>query len=637
MAQPKRKSVFNRIKRLFSTGGVVVRHIGGKKFKVVDTNTLQGQGNQNLSRDRFHKLFTGHTEAGSGYSTGIGASGYGTSGGTGAYGKVGYQQQNIEFQRNKIYIDYELMDKDPIVSSAFDILADETTVKNQYGDMLIINSENQDIKDILENLFYDILNIEFNLNSWVRNLVKYGDFYLALDILEDNGIINAYPLSPYFVYRHDGQDPNAPFDVKFEYDLGDGIREEFEQYEIAHFRLLGDTNFLPYGKSFGENGRFIFKQLYLMEEAMMIHRIMRAPEKRVFKIDVGNLSSEEVDLFMEKIVNRAKKTPIMDNDTGEYNLKYNMQNLLEDFYIPVRGGNNGAEIESLGGLEYNAIEDIEYLRDKLFAALKVPKAYLSYDAEIEGKATLAAEDVKFAKTIQRIQNVVISELTKIAIVHLYVQGFENEDITNFSLELPNPSLIFEKERMELLSQQSDLFFSLTDNKVMSREKAYDVIFNYTPNEIEAEENRIIDDLKRKFRHMQIEDEGNDPAVTGESFGTAHDIASMHVAPANEPGAPEGGQPGAGRPKSFKGTFGTDDSTFGRDPIGSKDLFKSLSRDKELRHNFRKGSPISYESLEKSGIRKTKDKKIILETFKNNEEIEDDEFKGTFLDENNLKN
>lgn len=634
MAQVKQKSVFNRIKKLFSTGGVVVRHIGGKKFKVVDTNTLQGQGNQNLSRDRFHKLFTGHSEAGSGFSTGIGASGYGTSGGTGAYGKVGYQQQNIEFQRNKIYIDYELMDKDPIVSSAFDILADETTVSNEYGEMLIITSDNPDIKSILENLFFDVLNLEFNLNSWVRNLVKYGDFYLGLDIMEDYGIVNAYPLSPYFVYRMDGQDPNAPYEVKFKYDLGDGIVEEYEDYEVAHFRMLGDTNFLPYGKSFAENGRFIFKQLYLMEEAMMIHRIMRAPEKRVFKIDIGNLSSEEVDLFMKNIVNRAKKTPIIDNDTGEYNLKYNMQNLLEDFYIPVRGSNNGAEIENLGGLEYNAVEDIEYLLNKLFAALKVPKAYLAYDAEIEGKATLAAEDVKFAKTIERIQKVVISELTKIAIVHLYVQGFQNEDITDFKLQLVNPSLIFEKERLELLSQRASIATDLIDNKLMSRQRVFEVIFKYTPDEIEKEERQIIEDLKLKFRHMQIEDEGNDPKVTGESFGTPHDIASMHVANKGEGGSEEGGQPGAGRPKGIQSTYGTHDSTYGRDPVGTKDMFKKMSRDKDLKHNFRKGSPISFEALTRDYIEpKIKTKQIIQETFKDEitESDVDDAFKGTILD------
>ena len=626
MQNQKRKSIFNRLSSLFSTGGVVVRHVGGKKFNVVDTNTLQGLGNKNLRRDRFQKLFTQHSEAGNGYGLTNG-SGYGPAGtGTSAqYGNRGYQQQNIEFQRNKIYVDYELMDKDPIISSAFDILADESTVQNEYGEILVIKSDNQDIKEILENLFIDILNIEFNLNSWVRNLVKYGDFYLALDLVENNGIVNAYPLSPYFMYRVEGNSSENQYDVKFHYDLGDGKKEEYDQYEVAHFRMLGDTSFLPYGRSMGENGRFIFKQLYLMEEAMMIHRIMRAPEKRVFKIDVGNLTDVEVESYMNKVVNRSKKTPLIDDNTGQYNLKYNMQNILEDFYIPIRGAHSSAEIESLSGLEYNAIDDIEYLRDKLFSALKVPKAYLSYDSEIDGKATLAAEDVKFAKTIQRIQKVVISEFTKIAIVHLYLQGYRDADITNFKLELVNPSIIFEKEMIDLLNQKSDLMSSLTENKLMSRKRAYEVIFNYTPDEIANEEKSIIDDHKLKFRLTQIEDEGNDPMVSGESYGTPHDIASMHTAN-REPGSEEGGQPGAGKPPQYGSNHRTDKGSYGRDPLGGNDVMKQMGIDKDLKHNFRSGSPLNAGVIPK--------KKIL---FNNNPRgIENSDMSGTFLDESNIR-
>ena len=126
----------------------------------------------------------------------------------------------------------------------------------------------------------------------------------------------------------------------------------------------------------------------------------------------------------------------MNEQTGEYNLKFNMQNMLEDYFLPVRGGESGTSIDTLNGLSNDGqIDDIEYLRNKMHAALKIPKAFLGYDEGVEGKATLAAEDVRFARTIERIQKIFVSELTKIAIIHLYAQGFEGEDLINFSLFL----------------------------------------------------------------------------------------------------------------------------------------------------------------------------------------------------------
>ena len=161
----------------------------------------------------------------------------------------------------------------------------------------------------------------------------------------------------------------------------------FDNYEMAHFRLLSDMNFLPYGRSYIEPARKLFKQYTLMEDAMLIHRIVRAPEKRIFYMNVGAIPPNEVDAFMEKTLSKLKRTPFVDQETGEYNLKYNMQNILEDFYIPVRGNDQATKIENLNGLQWDGIQDVEYLRDKLFAALKVPKQFMGYDENSDGKAT----------------------------------------------------------------------------------------------------------------------------------------------------------------------------------------------------------------------------------------------------------
>ena len=235
------------------------------------------------------------------------------------------------------------------------------------------------------------------------------------------------PLSPYEIWREEGYDEDNPYAARFTQD-GVGGKGQYESYEVGHFRLLSDTNFLPYGRAMVEPARKTWKQLVMMEDAMMIHRIMRAPEKRMFNIDVGNIPPDEVDGYMQSIIDKMKKVPFVDATTGDYNLKFNIQNMMEDFYLPTRGGESGTRIESLSGLEFNAIDDIEYLKNKMMSALRGPKAFLGYEEGIEGKATLAAEDIRFARTIERIQRIVVSELTKIAIVHLYTQGYTNEDL-----------------------------------------------------------------------------------------------------------------------------------------------------------------------------------------------------------------
>ena len=429
------------------------------------------------------------------------------------YSSAQNQRANYEIRKMDLYRDYELMDQDPIIASALDIYSDESTVDNVEGEILNIKTENTKIREILHNLYYDIMNIEFNLWSWIRNLTKYGDFFLDLEIVEKYGIVNVKPISTYEVTRLEEHEPSQPQLVQFEL-MHKGAKDIRENYEVAHFRLIADTNFLPYGKSMLEGGRKIFKQLTLMEDAMLIHRIMRAPEKRVFKVDVGNIPPREVEQFMQRIINKMKKTPVVDQKTGEYNLKYNVESVTEDFFLPVRGGDSGTEIDTLPGLSNNdQIDDIEYLRNKLMASLRIPKAFLGYEEGLSGgKATLAAEDVRFARTIERLQKIVVSELVKIGIVHLYSQGFDNADLIDCDLELQNPSMIHEQEKLELLNQQIEAAERAMDTKLFSKEWVYDNIFDLSQDEKDEMFKSLIDDAKNKFRFESIETEGNDPAT-----------------------------------------------------------------------------------------------------------------------------
>ena len=559
-------SLFARLRRLFSTN-VIVRNVGGKRLKVADTSRTQSYERSNLV-DRYQKIYAG-----------AGMSGYSDS----------LMSKSI---RLNLFQDYEAMDSDAIISSALDIYSDESTMKSEYGEVLQINSDNDQIKQILHNLFYDVLNIEFNLWPWIRNMCKYGDFFLQLKIDEKYGITNVIPLSAYDVTRLEGLDPENPEYVKFVIEAATNqhrfkpeksvSKEELENYEVAHFRLLSDSNYLPYGKSQIEGARKIYKQLTLMEDAMLIHRIMRAPEKRVFKLDIGNIPPAEVDNYMQQVINKMKKAPVIDEKTGDYNLRYNMQNITEDFFLPVRGGDSGTQIDSLPGLTYEATDDIEYLKNKLLSSLRIPKAFLGFEENVGSKATLAAEDVRFARTIERIQRISISELTKIAIVHLYAQGYTDSDLINFELSLTNPSTIYEQEKIELFDSKTRLASSMINDGLISSDWIYKNIFNFTDEEIKEQDEGIIYDFKQKFRRSQIESEGNDPAKTGETQGTPSDMAMGRTGHEldDKGGSPEGGFEGAGRPKEIP-KYGKDNSARGRDPLGAVDKANATKSDRTL--------------------------------------------------------
>ena len=610
-----------RLARLFSTN-VIVRRIAKNRLKVVDTNKLQSTGDMaNRYIDRFTGLHRGQARYGGGYT----------------------QTMNFHQSKLELFSDYEAMDMDPIIASALDIYSDECTVKDADGDTLTINTSNDEILKILRNLFNDILNIDYNLWPWIRNACKYGDFFLYLDIEDDIGIVNVTPMSSYEIRREEGYDEHNPYAYRFvlegthmSYAGGSKQnRTEFQNYEVAHFRLLSDTNFLPYGKAMIEPARKIFKQLSLMEDAMLINRIMRAPERRIFKIDVGNIPPAEVDNHMRTIMDKMKKIPFVDEKTGEYNLKFNMENMLEDYYLPVRGGESGTNIESLPGLSNDGqIEDIDYLRNKMMSALKIPKAFLGYDEGVEGKATLAAEDVRFARTIERIQKIFVSELTKIAIVHLYSQGFKNEDLIDFSLSLTSPSIIYEKQKIEMLNDKVGLANNLKETQMFSEKYIYENIFNMSSYEWETEQEQVIQDLKTSFRREQLKSEGNDPKKTNQSFGTPHDIAAMHVATRNEllPGQQQEYVAGPGRPKQV-GIFSSQNSIAGTDPLGDKSMSSTLKLDKDpLQYKPKKKSPLSVEV--KSFIDSLpKSKKVLQESLAKDDEKNLD--KGTMLDETQL--
>ena len=990
-------SIFKRLQRLFSTD-VIIRNDGGDQLKVIDTNTVQQSGEfaTNALVDRFNRIYSINSTSLFGAQFNL----------------------NYRYVRPQIYSDYDVMDTDAIVASALDIVAEECTLKNDLGEVLQIRSNNEDIQKSLYNLFYDVLNIEFNLWAWIRQMCKYGDFFLKLEISEKFGVYNVVPIAAYHMEREEGFDPKNPFSVQFKYspdgfytggsgyysvqgmDPKDQPGIYFDNYEVAHFRLLTDNNYLPYGRAYIEPARRLFKQYTLMEDAMLIHRIVRSPDKRVFYLNVGSIPPNEVENFMQKTISTMKRTPFIDQQTGQYNLKYNQQNLLEDYFIPVRGNDQVTKIDTLPGLQYAGIEDVTYLRDKLFAALRVPKAFMGYEkdlcispdtliplldgrtltaqeiinefnggkknyvysldestqnivpGEIEwagftrmntqtvkvwldnneyiqctpdhlfltregewkeaqnlnegeslmplylkqstnkaingytqvynpsigkyeyvhrlvaehynlkqqgkvihhkdfnklnnnpenldctmdfwehskfhsinnhntlqkwikengasrkgyvknptgicigcgktfeksilpsskrnnkycsdickktnwksknkisldciineaktsknfkelkqklnikdhntlrkaisnhnipihefiikhmpashnnvyfmnqypetnqfyidnfhpehnewkekysyknhkvskiewvtgnidtcdltitkyhnfgtsagviihnsGKATLAAEDIRFARTIDRIQRITLSELYKIALVHLYTQGYTAEQLTNFELNLTTPSIIYDQEKIALLTQKVDLAQKIMEFKLLPTDWIYDNIFHLSQDQYDEYRDLTIEDAKRQFRMTQIVEEGNDPKVTGKSYGTPHDLAlaygkgRMGINPENIPDG-YGDDLKLGRPKESGTDRNHQDNAFGKDRLGTVAMKKD-DQEGYGTPNYKGGSPLALENA-KSVYAKNK---TLIESLGKAPLFEKEVDNTTLLNEDQLK-
>jgi len=409
---------------------------------------------------------------------------------TNAYNmQLGIMNQHNRAER---YVDFDQMEYTPEIASALDIYADEMTTHSSLQPMLHIKCSNEEIKAVLDSLYHNILNIDHNLFGWCRSMCKYGDFFLYLDIDDKYGIKTGIGLPSREVERLEGEDETNPNYVQYQWNSA-GMT--LENWQMAHFRILGNDRYAPYGTSVLEPARRIFRQLILLEDAMMAYRIVRSPERRVVKIDVGQVPPNEVEQYVQKVISSMKRNSIVDETTGRVDLRYNPLSIEEDYYIPVRGDSK-TEITSLpGGTFTGDIDDVKYLRDKLFSALKIPASYLTNaEGADEDKTTLAQKDIRFARTIQRLQRAVVSELEKVGIIHLYTLGFRDEDLLSFKLQLNNPSKISELQELEHWDKKFSVAGAATEG-FFSRRWVAEHLFNMSHEEFERNQREIFYDRK----------------------------------------------------------------------------------------------------------------------------------------------
>lgn len=530
MAKKQPESLFQRLTKLFRSGPVVK-----KKIRTQDTAIAVADKSKSSGALLFQKSLAP------------------------TYATITANAYNLS-ERLMRYQDFSEMEYTPEIAAAMDIYADETVAQDEKGRVLHIYSDNEKIKEILEDLFYNTLNVEFNLRSWARNLVKYGDFFLYNDVSPEYGVVNSFPIPVNEVEREENYDPNDPFAVRYRWvTLGN---RTLENWEVTHFRLLGNDMFLPYGSSVIEPARRIWRQLILIEDAMLVYRVVRAPERRVFYIDVANIPPENVPMYVEEQRKNLRTNQVVDRATGRLDLRYAPLSIEDDYFIPVRGGESGTKIDTLaGGQNAAAVEDVAYIQKKLFAALKIPRAYLGYDEMLSSKATLAQEDIRFSRTINVIQKVLIAELNKLAIIHLYSNGFDEEQLQNFTLHLSNPSTVAQQQKLELWRSKFEIAGAIPEG-MGSKEFARKKIWGLTDEEIEEiDEQRY----KEKIKDQEIEnakppeeeggEAGGEEGGGGDLFGGGEEGGEEEAGGGGEEGGEEAG--GGGEAGGEEGGGGGD--------------------------------------------------------------------------------
>lgn len=380
--------------------------------------------------------------------------------------------QSVYYEPNRLaaYYDYESMEFTPEISAALDIYAEESTTMSEKGEILTIYSESKRVKGILDDLFNNKLDVNTNLQMWARGLSKYGDDFVYLKIDPEKGIVGCQQLPNIEIERIEGASSKTPNqrdikvptrELRFQWKNKD---LEFQAWEVAHFRLLGDDRKLPYGTSMLDKIRRIWKQLLLAEDAMLIYRTTRAPERRVFKVFVGNMDDKDIEPYVQRVANKFKRQPISDPKNGQVDMRLNQLAVDQDYFIPVRDPAANSPIETLPGAQnLGEIADIEYIQKKMLAALRIPKAFLGFEEVVGDGKNLALMDIRFARTINKIQKSLIQELNKIALIHLYLLGLEDE-LNNFTLSLTNPSAQSDLLRIEQWKEKVTLYKDATSDQ-----------------------------------------------------------------------------------------------------------------------------------------------------------------------------
>jgi hypothetical protein len=555
MAKRQKRTVYQKLNDVFGKEGLNPHAQKSNRYSIGNTEILRTQSKEEFDVTKLQAQQTKYLH--------------------GMWNKVDGElyQQAIHYETTRVgsYSDFETMEFYPEISAALDVMMEESTTPNDKGDVINVYSGSKRVKRLLEDLFVNRLQIHTSLPMWTRNTCKYGDNFVHLNIDDKAGIIGARQLPNFEIERRENDIHGIISPSQLEGVNADENRNKtkffwkgkdvtFNSWQIAHFRLLGDDRKLPYGTSFLEKARRIWKQLILSEDAMLVYRVTRAPERRVYKIFVGNIDNEDVEQYVNDIANRFKRAPLVDPQTGQMDLRYNQLGMDQDIFVPVRTEDAPTPIDTLPGAQnLDQIADIEYLQRKLFTALRVPKPFLGFEEPTGEGKNLALQDIRFSRTINRIQQAMLHELNKIAIIHLYLLGF-TDDLDNFKLTLNNPSTQAEMLKIEHMREKIGLYKDAVADAgngfgAMSMTRGKREILGWSDDEIKQD---LIEQRIEKAAASELENTANVIKHTG-LYDTVDRIygdmdAAKEGGQVDEEGGDGGGSGGGGGGGGFGGGF-----------------------------------------------------------------------------------
>jgi hypothetical protein len=409
----------------------------------------------------------------------------------------------------------------PIVKAALDIYAEETVNKDLNGNLIKINTKDEKVKNLLKECFFQNLNLNKRAFIIAREFCKFGNVYAYLVTRQGDGVTDIVFLPPDALVREqmlglaayeEQMDFEKINEYKFVWHGTGGAGTLFEPWEIVHWKNSEDLESEPYGVSILRPIVETWRRVILLREALIVYRITRAPQRYLFKIATDGLSGEEAYKFAQEVKKEIKKKPMVDAKTGEIDFKHNPMSVMDDFFIPVSSDNNSDVGVLDGANNLDSIEDYKIIKSDLFAGLKIPKAYLTFEEELSNKAALGEEDVRFSKTIQRIQTEFIQGLVHIGIVHLFLNGCSTEEIQSFSIEMAHSSVVAEKEKWELMEAKIAVAEKLWNESksglnFMTYAEVMKTVFKFSDEEIERSIKRQFIEKKINWRLGKLSEDG----------------------------------------------------------------------------------------------------------------------------------
>ena len=374
------------------------------------------------------------------------------------------EQMQIDYSRVGKYRDYDLMDKeDPELASALDIYADNATKGETETDIVIkIISKNQKIVDVLEE-HIERVKLHTELWSISRELVKDGDNFEEVVAHTDSEVhrLKSLPSDQMVVVQDQwGRlDPKTPYLQKD--DAGKTIAK-FEAWQVIHFKLTKDRN-----AKYGVDGsvfapiRKVYKQLSMIEDSLVLARLTRAIQRYAYLIDTEGIEPGEPTMeYLDAVMNKLKKRRMVNPQTGAMDLEYNPMSMEEDIFVATKKDSKANVKVLQGSTNLSQMADIEYFRNKKFAGVKVPKAYLSHEKDVRARAMITEQDVQFARTVRRIQLALIAGLKKLFDFVLMVRGFDPVD-SEYEIQLPLLSTIDELRLWQIKQIQVNVALMLS--------------------------------------------------------------------------------------------------------------------------------------------------------------------------------